>query len=119
MAIAHAVKPDPAVVLAEALVNAGRSLGLTQADLGEVIGKDRTAVSRGRIDPATKPGELALLLIRVYRALFVLVGGDEAAMRHWLHTANHHTGGVPREQLRSIQGLVEVLSYLDAIRGKL
>ena len=118
MSLAHALKPDPAAVLAEALGNAGRALGLTQTELGRVIGKDRSAISRGQIDPDSKSGELALLLIRVYRALFVLVGGDEQAMRHWLRTDNHHTGGVPNEQIRSVQGLVEVLGYLDAIRGK-
>jgi len=110
--------PDPAAVLGEALLNAGKSLGLTQADIGQVIGKDRSAISRGRIDPASKAGELALLLIRCYRALYVLVGGDAAQMRHWMHTANRHTGAVPAEQLRTVAGLTGVLEYLDAIRGK-
>jgi hypothetical protein len=119
MSVALAARPDPAAVLAEALANAGRALGMNQTDLGRIIGKDRSAISRGQIDPHTKPGELALLLIRVYRALFVLVGGDPEAMRHWMHTENHHTGGVPGEQVKSIQGLVQVLEYLDAMRGKI
>lgn len=105
-------------VLAEALANAGKALGLTQADIGMVVGKDRTAVSRGRIEPGSKAGELALLLIRCYRSLYVLVGGDPVQMRHWMRTANRHTGGVPAEQIRSIEGLARVTGYLDAIRGK-
>lgn len=119
MSVARALRPDAAEVLGEALVNAGRALGMTQAELGAVVGKDRSAISRGRIEPEAKSGELALLLIRVYRSLFVLVGGDEAAMRHWMRTANHHTGGVPAEQVRSIQGLTRVLEYVDALRAKL
>jgi hypothetical protein len=114
--LAH--KPDAGRVLAAALVNAGKELGLTQAALGAVIGRDRTALSRGQLDPDSKPGELALLLIRAYRALFALVGGDSAVMRHWMHTENLHTGGVPAEQIRSVQGLTRVVEYLDAIRGK-
>ena len=110
---------DKASVLAEALLNAGKHLGMSQADLGEVIGKDRSAVSRGRIDPASKPGELALLFIRCYRALYVLVGGADEQMKHWMHTKNSHTGGVPAQQVKSVQGLVAVLEYLDAMRGKL
>lgn len=105
-------------VLAEALINAGKTLGLTQADLGAIVGKDRTAVSRGRIEADSKAGELALLLIRCYRSLYVLVGGDPAQMRHWMHTRNRHTGGVPAEQVRSVEGLTRVTGYLDAIRGK-
>jgi hypothetical protein len=46
------------------------------------------------------------------------MGGDRAVMRHWMHTANLHTGGVPAEQIRSVQGLTRVVEYLDAIRGK-
>jgi hypothetical protein len=117
--LAYVEQPDPASVLAEALTNAGKHLGLTQADLGKIIGKDRSAVSRGRIAVDSKEGEIALLFIRCYRALYVLVGGDAEQMRHWMKTANLHTGGVPAEQVKSIQGLVAVLSYLDAIRGKL
>lgn len=113
-----AARPEAGRVLASALVNAGKELGLTQADLGAVIGRERTALSRGQLDPQSKPGELALLLIRLYRALFALVGGDPAAMRHWMRTENRHTGGVPAEQIRGVQGLIRVVEYLDAIRGK-
>lgn len=109
---------DERAVLGEALVQAGKALGLTQAALATVVGKDRTAVSRARIDPGSKAGELALMLIRCYRALYVLVGGDPAQMRHWMHTRNRHTGGVPADQIRSVAGLVRVTAYLDAIRAK-
>jgi len=108
-----------AEVLAEAFSNAGRLLGFSQVELGEVIGKDRSAVSRGRIDPGSKSGELALLFIRCYRALFALAGGDPAQMRHWMRSPNHGTGGIPAEQVKQIPGLVAVLQYLDATRGKL
>jgi len=119
MSLAVAADADQASVLAEALLNAGKHLGMSQADLGDIIGKDRTAVSRGRIDPASKAGELALLFIRCYRALYVLVGGDPRHMRHWMQTENLHTGGIPAEQVKSVQGLIAVLEYLDAMRGKL
>lgn len=113
-----ATRPDPSAVLLEAFLNAGRELGLSRADLGAVLGKDRTALSRRGLRPDTKAGELALLLIRCYRALYVLVGGDGEPMRHWMHTANHHTGGVPAQQVQTIAGLMQVLGYLDAMRGK-
>jgi len=119
MSLAVAPNVDKASVLAEALLNAGKHLGMSQADLGEITGKDRTAISRGRIDPGSKAGELALLFIRCYRALYVLVGGDPQQMRHWMHTENLHTGGIPAEQVKTVQGLTSVLEYLDAMRGKL
>ena len=73
---------------------------------------------RGGVDPASKSGELALLLIRVYRSLYALVGGREEDLKHWMQTANRHTGGVPAEQVKSVAGLVNVVEYLDAIVGR-
>ncbi len=104
-------------VLTKAFLNAGKALGLTQSDLGRVIGKDRTSIARG-VAPESKAGELALLLIRCYRDLYVLVGGGEDDIRHWMHTENLHTGGVPARQVKTVQGLTRVVLYLDAIRGK-
>ena len=60
-------------------------------------------------------GELALLLIRLSRSLSVLVGNDPLQLRHWFHTANRHTGGVPAEQVQRTDGLVEIVHDLDAI----
>lgn len=113
-----AASASPDQVLTKATLRAGQALGLTQADIGAVVGRDRTSLRRG-LDPDSKAGELATLLIRVYRSLYALVGGDPEAMRHWMATDNRHTGGVPREQIRTVTGLTRVLEYVDAMRAKL
>jgi len=110
--------PDEQAVLKKAFLSAGKALGLSRAELGEVIGRDRSGFVRGGIDPAGKAGELALLFLRCYRGLFVLMGGRAEDMRHWMHTPNRDTGGIPAEQVRSVQGLARVVEYLDAMRGK-
>jgi hypothetical protein len=117
-AVADGANLNPGDVLTRALVKAGKELGLTQTELGAIVGRDRTALSRGALEPDTKSGELALLLIRAYRALFVLVGGEPRQMKHWMHIHNHHVGGVPAELVRSVVGLMRVVEYLDAIRGR-
>lgn len=99
-------------MLTKALLNAGRALGLSQDMLGEMIGRDRSSIARC-LDPDSKAGELALLLIRVYRGLYSLVGGRQQDMRRWMHTANRGIGGVPAEQMRSVAGLVRVVECLD------
>ncbi len=110
--------PDAAATLTKALLSAGRELGLSQADIGAVVGRNRASLHRQGVTPQSKAGELALLLVRIYRALYVLVGGDGEQLRHWMHTENRHTGGVPAEQVTSVAGLVRVVEYLDAIRGR-
>ena len=109
------LKPVPEAVLAKAVLNAAAELGLKQAELAAVLGMHRNP----SLDPDSKQGELALMLVRVARALFALTGGDEDWIRHFMRTSNKVTGGVPAEQIKSVEGLVSVLQFVDAIRGKL
>ena len=48
----------------------------------------------------------------------MLAGGDIGGMKHWMHTNNLHTGGVPAEQVKTVAGLTRVIDHLDALRGK-
>ncbi|MEQ9462142.1 MAG: DUF2384 domain-containing protein [Haliea sp.] len=120
-----ATRPAPQAdqVLAKAVLRAARQLGLSQAELGAVLGLHRTGISRlkhsGSLAPESKQGELALLLIRLARALFALAGGDDLWIRHFMRSRNRITGGVPAAQVQSIQGLIDVLRFVDGIRGKL
>lgn len=113
---------NPNAVLAKAVLRAAGQLGLRQSQLADVLGMHRTAISRMKsaqsLDPASKQGELALLLIRIARALFALTGGDLQWIRHFMHSHNHLTGGTPAEQITTIQGLMAVLRVVDALRGK-
>ncbi|MFN6134397.1 MAG: antitoxin Xre/MbcA/ParS toxin-binding domain-containing protein [Synechococcaceae cyanobacterium] len=102
----------------QAVFRAADELELSRTALARVLGKDRSTLNRAKgMDPASKTGELALLFIRLYRSLSVLVGHDRQQLRHWFHTANRHTGGVPAEQVQRTEGLVEIVHYLDAMRA--
>jgi|688.fasta_scaffold09829_16 hypothetical protein len=102
----------------QAVLRAADELELSRTALARVLGKDRSTLNRVKgMDPASKTGELALLFIRLYRSLSVLVGHDRRQLRHWFHTANRHTGGVPAEQVQRTEGLVEIVQYLDAMRA--
>jgi len=115
-------KARQARVLTQAVIRAGAALGLRQTGLAATLGVSEASVSRlaagRRIDPTTKEGELALLLVRLYRSLDALVGGGDAQAREWLQAHNHHLGGTPAELLRTVVGMVRVCEYLDALRGK-
>ncbi len=116
------INPAADTVLAAAVLKLRDQLELSQAELADIIGLHRTGITRlqksNSLKADSKTGELALLLVRSYRALFALFGGNLESMRHFLRTPNHHTGGVPLEQMRGIQGLVTVVNYLDALRGR-
>ena len=116
-------QPDPAPVLAKAVLSAAGRLGVRNRQLAAIIGSSEASVSRlqhGRgLDPHTKEGELALLFLRLYRSLDALVGGDDDKARRWLSSENTHLGGVPAARIHTVEGLVDVVQYLDAMRGRL
>ena len=116
-------RPSPAEVVTKAVLSAAHRLALRQRDLAAILGSSEASVSRlhqeRRVEPTSKEGELALLFLRAYRSLDTLVGGDDGAARRWLHAENTHVGGIPADRLKSVEGLVDVVRYLDAVRGTL
>jgi len=108
---------DPKVVLAKALLNTADQLGLKQSQIASVIGVHRSSINRlkkkPRLDPITKKGELALLLIRIYRAVYVLTGGNSEWIHYFMNSYNKAISGVPIEQIQNIRGLVKVLHFVE------
>lgn len=114
---------EAGAVLTKAVVRAAERLGLSQRDLAAVIGVSAATVSRMRagrysLSPQDKSWELAALLVRLFRALDSLTGGDEAAAEAWLKCENRHLHAVPAELIRQVQGLVETLAYVDSFRAR-
>ena len=109
-------------VLTKAFLRAGGILGLKGTQLARIVGTSAASVSRmardRHIDPESKEGELALLFLRVYRSLDALVGGHEDRARAWLDSENAAIGGIPRDLIQTASGLVHVVEYLDAMRGR-
>jgi hypothetical protein len=113
---------DPGMVLAKATTRAAALLGLSGAALSRVIGSSEPTVSRvlrgeRPLMPGSKEGELAALLVRVYRSLDALVGNDDGKRAAWMNSHHHALGGVPKELIQSVEGLVATLNYLDGMRA--
>jgi hypothetical protein len=122
-ALPAAAARDQAAVLTKAVRAAAERLGVRNRDLAAILGASEASISRlsgdRTVRPASREGELAALFIRLYRSLDALVGGDDAKARTWFHADNAHLGGTPAARVRTIEGLVDVVHYLDAMRGKL
>jgi uncharacterized protein (DUF2384 family) len=115
---------DPARVLTKAALRAADILEVPQRTLAEIIGVSASTISRAAnggasLDPDSKSGELAKLWVRVFRSLDAIVGSNDEAARAWLNSANAAFGGEkPIDRLRSAEGLIHVLHYLDTARGR-
>ena len=123
-----APKPHPAplseaAVLSKAAVRAARLLEFTQRDVAAALGVSEATASRlfaGKylLSPDhAKEWELARLFVRMFRSLDALWGHEETA-RTWLASDNLALAARPRDLLRSVEGMVRVVAYLDAARGR-
>lgn len=117
-----AAAPSAAAVLTKATLRAASLLGMVDRELAAVVGISEATVSRLRggrtIAPESKEGQLALLFVRLFRSLDALLGGDTEKCRAWFGAHNDHLAGRPAELAKSVTGLVHVVEYLDALRGK-
>jgi hypothetical protein len=103
-------------------MRAADRLALPNRAVAAILGLSEATVSRMgagsyQLDPATKPYELAVLFLRLFRSLDAIVGGDAAVAQSWLRNANTALGAAPIALIESVAGLVNVVAYLDHRRA--
>jgi hypothetical protein len=119
-------RPDaePSRVLTGAVLRAAALLELTQACLAEILGLSPATVSRMAkgtyaLDQHKKEWEMAALFVRLFRSLDSVVGSNDEAARAWLYGDNRALGERPANLIRSAEGLVRAVHYLDAARSRI
>ena len=120
--IAAAAIPEAGAVITKAAIRAADQLGVTARILATVIGVSEATVSRMKrgefgLEPGTKPFELAVLFVRLFRSLDAITGGDDKVAASWLANPNTALDARPIEKLQTVSGLVDVIAYLDARRA--
>jgi transcriptional regulator with XRE-family HTH domain len=113
---------NQAKVLSKAVVRAAEHLGITRSQLASILGVSAATLSRLHsgtylLDARRKEWELALLFVRAFRSLDSIVGDAETA-RQWLSNENSALNARRVELLSQTEGLVRVVQYLDASRGR-
>ena len=125
--MAHAqIAPSPqaGAILSKAVIGAAGLLHVNQAALADILGISTATASRlhagGYVlaPRRKKEWELALLFVRMFRSLDAILGHDDQA-RQWLDGENLALNGRPAELVRTTEGLIRVIHYLDAYRGRI
>ena len=126
MTLSHQIvrNPEAGAVLTKAALRAADRLGLSGRQLAGIVGVSEATVSRWKrgdslLESGSKPFELAALVVRIFRSLDAITGGDEAVARRWLASPNTALAARPVERMMQLQGLVDVATYLDARRAPL
>ena len=110
-------------VLTKALIQAAGHLSISQARLAQILGLSTATVSRlyagtYHLSPERKEWEFAVLLVRLFRSLDAIVGGIAEDARRWLGSDNQALADrKPIDLIISTEGLVRVVTYLDARRA--
>lgn len=117
-----ALDQSAASVVAKAVFNAAHRLGLSQRDLSEVLGLSQGQISKLKTGDATLTGkafDIAVYLIRIFRSLDTITGGDEQTNKAWMRNENTDLGMIPSQAIKSVAGLVDTMNYLDSARAPL
>jgi hypothetical protein len=110
-------------VLGKAVLRAAAMLGIEPARLAQVLGISTSSISRlsrGEylLKKTQKSWELAVLVVRLHQALETIMAGDEIAMRSWMWNPNTALHATTVEHIATVQGLVDVVAYVESSRSR-
>jgi uncharacterized protein (DUF2384 family) len=110
---------DMGSAVTNAVISAAERLCLSPQIRAAILGVSEATVWRLNIrkvtlEPATKSFELAILLVRLFRSLDTIVGGDDAVAASWVISPNTALGGRPIDILQTPGGLSCVVAYLES-----
>ena len=113
-----------APVLKKALFRSAEFLGIERDELAEILGTTPSTLSRyangeGMFQHKSKQWELSTFVIRVARGLSAQWGGNAENCQKWLRAELYPMGRPPIDAMKNLEGMVDVLRYLDAMRGKI
>lgn len=115
---------DDQAIVTKALLSAADFLGVKHAELSKVVDISPSKLSKmgdkiAHVNENKKEFELALLFIRLYRSLDAIMGGDDAIAQSWLRNYNKALKAIPIDRIKKVEGLVDVVSYLDSRRARI
>lgn len=109
-------------VLSKGALRVGEQLGLTDAELAQVLHLDAQAISAMEagvelLRADTPAGQRAITLIKLHQALAANVGLDEQAGKRWMASHNTALAGTPASQIQTEEGMKAVLAYLQSMEA--
>lgn len=104
-------------VLAKAVMNVATQLNLSSVQLSDILGLDPVTLTQqealNELDPQTEAGQRAMFLVQIFKRLFATTGGDAVWMQQFMQSPNQMTHGIPVEQMKSLNGMKNILAFLN------
>ena len=120
--VADALSVRKSKILSQAVLTAAKYLGLSDLQLAtaiDITNNELAKIKQGekRLIENSTPYLRAADIIRLYQALFAIVGGDESVMLQWMQSPNLALDATPIEKISSNEGLQSVVNYLVVRRA--
>jgi hypothetical protein len=111
------------LVVTKALKKSADYWEISNKHLGEILGLSEASISRLKngnydLDYNSKQWQLALLFLRAFRGLDAYMGGNSENEKLWLAAHNDALGGAPFELMKNVEGLSNIVQYIDCMRGQ-
>jgi len=101
---------NKSTILLEAINNAAGTCGVSKTELNNIIGlSGRKNIAR----LSKEQNDRAVLFIRLHELLYCQFSGNTEQIQLWLKGHNKGTDGVPAKQIKTKEGLVTVIEYLN------
>lgn len=109
-------------VLTKGALRAGELLGLTSAELAQVLHLDAQAISAMKagvehLRADTPMGQRAITLIKINQALAANVSSDADAGKGWMASHNTALAGTPASLIQTEEGMRVVMAYLQSMEA--
>ena len=111
-------------IVTSALCKAVVKLQFSQSELADILGVSKSTASRIMkgthiLKEDQKDYEIAVIVLRIFRSLDAITGGEDHVNVKWMRNENTALSGVPAAMLKNLTGLMNVVTYLDAQRAKI
>lgn len=109
------------MALASALSKSAAFLGIAQTELAIMLKISPGAMTKSLkngIDPNKLQGRYSLMIIKVYRSLFVLLGGNKQQMTKWIRGKLILFNKSPIDMMYDETDIVYLIEYLGSMKAK-
>ncbi len=111
-------------VLTKAVIRSADLLGIQEHDLALILKLPEQCIHQMAnnqywLEEGSKPFKNAVKLVRLFRSLDSITGGDSEIAKNWLLCHNIVLGGRPIDKIKTDSGLVNGITYLDSRRAPL
>ncbi len=114
-------KLDDPKILSIALNRSAKAMDINDSELSEILSVDSSTLEEilnCGVEPNSDAGQLCKLLIKIHLYLASSCQNDLDYIQHFIHSENKYFEAKPIDKMKLKNGCIEIIDYLNAMKGK-